>query len=508
MLQRKNINYLIAGRFLIGIGIFLSITTVNLLYPFVFKFKSLYAIILLILILSIIYFFLNQKEIVSKSFLVKIQLLIDIVLINALIYVSGVSESPFIFLLALPIIIASLFLDKKSTILIGALSFLLLTIIILFYFTFISKIELFEYLNRLILYALSFTGIAILSTYLSDSIKRYGEEIEKKKEELERFNRLLQSIIENIDYGFIATDIDKNIIFKNKKIEKMFNNTITDFISLFDFQDIEQNYFKEITFKNRIYRVNIEKFSFEKGDHFIMVIEDLTKEKEEETKKRIEEKLLYLGEIAAGMAHEIRNPLASLMASVQVLKEEDSSERDNSRLKNIILEDFKRLSSILDDFLVFTENKEIKILDFDVKKEVENLIEELKFRYKEIDKLNISFKGESSIFRANPYHISLILKNLLTNSIKAVNNRMYDIDVEISIDSKELVINVKDKGLGMEKNQLNHIFNPFYSNFNEGMGIGLTIVKRIVELYDGKIKVESWKNKGTVYNIVIPNKGE
>jgi len=60
----------------------------------------------------------------------------------------------------------------------------------------------------------------------------------------------------------------------------------------------------------------------------------------------------------------------------------------------------------------------------------------------------------------------------------------------------------------MEKNQLNHIFNPFYSNFNEGMGIGLTIVKRIVELYDGKIKVESWKNKGTVYNIVIPNKGE
>jgi two-component system sensor histidine kinase PilS (NtrC family) len=506
LLLKKNVTYLIAGRFFIGIGIFLSISIVNLLYPIVFRFKSLYIITFLILLSSIIYFFLNSKELIAQEILIKIQLFVDIIIINALIYVSGVSESPFIFLLALPIIIASLFLDKKSTILIGVLSFLLLTIVILFYYFFILRFGLFEYLNRLILYAVSFTGIAILSTYLSESLKKYSEEIEKKKEEFKRLNRLIQNMIENIDYGFITINKNGNVIFKNKKTEEMLGDSIKEFLSLFDFYKINKNFVKEVSFNKRIFKVNIEKFSFDDGEHFIIVIEDLTKEKEKEHKQRTEERLLYLGEIAAGMAHEIRNPLASLMASIQLLREGEEQDKYQTNLREIILDDFKRLSSILEDFLIFTENKDVKIIDFDINKEINNLIQELKFKYNDIEKMEVIFFGETTVFRGNPYHFSLILKNLLTNSMKAVNNNVYDINVEILLNKDELVLKIKDKGTGMEEEQLEKIFNPFYTKFKNGMGIGLTIVKRVVELYNGTIQVHSQKNKGTEYTIKIPNK--
>jgi len=449
---------------------------------------------------------LNLKKIVPREILIKLQVFIDIIIINALIYVSGVSESPFIFLLALPIIIASLFLDKKTTILIGFLSFLFLSMVIIFYYYFILNCGLFEYLNRLILYGVSFTGIAILSTYLSENIKKYSEEIEKKKEDFDRLNRIIQNIIENIDYGFITIDNSEKIIFKNKQIKKMLGDSVEDFLSLFAFSEINRNFVKEVKFKKRIFKVNIEKFSFDEGEHFIIVIEDLTKEKERESKQRIEERLLYLGEIAAGMAHEIRNPLASLMASIQLLKEGENENQYQANLKEIILDDFRRLSSILEDFLIFTENRDMKILDFDIKKEVKNLIQELKIKYNDMEKLKISFSGETTIFRGNPYHFSLILKNLLTNSIKAVNNNIYDINVKISIDKDKLVLKIKDKGSGMEEKQLEKIFNPFYTKFANGMGIGLTIVKRVVELYNGKIQVNSEKGKGTEYTITIPNR--
>lgn len=449
---------------------------------------------------------MNLKKIVPREILIKLQVFIDIIIINALIYVSGVSESPFIFLLALPIIIASLFLDKKTTILIGFLSFLFLSMVIIFYYYFILNCGLFEYLNRLILYGVSFTGIAILSTYLSENIKKYSEEIEKKKEDFDRLNRIIQNIIENIDYGFITIDNSEKIIFKNKQIKKMLGDSVEDFLSLFAFSEINRNFVKEVKFKKRIFKVNIEKFSFDEGEHFIIVIEDLTKEKERESKQRIEERLLYLGEIAAGMAHEIRNPLASLMASIQLLKEGENENQYQANLKEIILDDFRRLSSILEDFLIFTENRDMKILDFDIKKEVKNLIQELKIKYNDMEKLKISFSGETTIFRGNPYHFSLILKNLLTNSIKAVNNNIYDINVKISIDKDKLVLKIKDKGSGMEEKQLEKIFNPFYTKFANGMGIGLTIVKRVVELYNGKIQVNSEKGKGTEYTITIPNR--
>jgi signal transduction histidine kinase len=358
----------------------------------------------------------------------------------------------------------------------------------------------------LILYAVSFTGIAILSTYLSESLKKYSEEIEKKKEEFKRLNRLIQNMIENIDYGFITINKNGNVIFKNKKTEEMLGDSIKEFLSLFDFYKINKNFVKEVSFNKRIFKVNIEKFSFDDGEHFIIVIEDLTKEKEKEHKQRTEERLLYLGEIAAGMAHEIRNPLASLMASIQLLREGEEQDKYQTNLREIILDDFKRLSSILEDFLIFTENKDVKIIDFDINKEINNLIQELKFKYNDIEKMEVIFFGETTVFRGNPYHFSLILKNLLTNSMKAVNNNVYDINVEILLNKDELVLKIKDKGTGMEEEQLEKIFNPFYTKFKNGMGIGLTIVKRVVELYNGTIQVHSQKNKGTEYTIKIPNK--
>jgi len=504
---KQNIFYLILGRFFIGIGILIIVLTLNLLYPdYPLDFEFLYIISAFIIFLSLLYFLLHGKSKISSEFLLNFQLIIDIILISCLIYVTGVSNSPFIFLLTFPIIISSLFLNKRSTIIMGILSFLFLTLIIVFFSLVILEVSLYYYINRIILYGFSFTGITILSIYLAERLKAYSEEIQRKRQEFQSLNILLQTIIENIEYAFITIDSNKKIIFKNKKAKELFKDYLPDFIGLISVDKVEEKYRKEIEYRNRIYGVSVEKIQYYEEYYYILLIDDLTEEKKKEKKKEMQEKLAYLGEIAAGMAHEIRNPLASLMGSVQLFKEPKGEEDENrAKLRKIIIQDIKRLSSIIEDFLIFTENRKIKVRKFNVKQKVQESIENISDENFIKDKIQFNYFIKNRYFFGNPYHFSLIFKNLLTNSIKAVKNIKGKIKIAIFVDDSKMILRVNDKGVGIEKNKVEKIFNPFYSQFNNGgMGMGLAIVRRIVDLYNGEIKIRTLKGKGTSYSVVLP----
>ncbi len=503
----KNINYLIFSRFLIIIGILLTILIFNFLYPTSLNITPFLNITLLIAVLSGIYFFLNNKTKISKDFIIQLQIFIDIIVISALIYITGSTESPFLFLLTIPIIISSVYLNKNTTILTGLLSFLALIIIIFFYYKLSENIAFEFIISRIVLYGLSFTGIALLSTYLVERTRLYKEEIEKKQIEFNRLNLLLQNIVENIEYAFISLDENLNLIFKNREADKLIEEGILKLLSKYPILKKKNRTFEE-DFGKKILRIKYETIHFQEKKYNIFIIEDSTEEKKKEREEKIKERLLYLGEMAAGMAHEIRNPLTSLMASLQLLKEEKMNDNNKniSSLTNIIVDDIKRISSIIEDFLIFTENRNFKIERFEPKKQVETLMEELKRDGYKTDNIKIKIDNKVKDFSGNAYHFNLILKNLLTNSIKAVKNKG-EIAVKIYIDEKNMELVVKDTGIGIEEEDLKNIFNPFFTKSKgKGMGMGLTIVKRIVELYRGKIEVFSEKGKGTEYQITLSQK--
>ncbi len=499
----KNINILIISRFLIIVGILLTIFIFNFLYPTSINIAPLLNITLLIALLSGIYFFLNLNTSISKDYLIQLQLFIDIIVISSLIYVTGSMQSPFLFLLTIPIIISSIYLNKTKTVLIGVLSFLSLIIIITLYYTsFYGDIHIELILNKVILYGLSFTGIALLSAYLVERIRLYREEIEEKEIEFERLNLLLQNIVENIEYAFITLDEKGDLIFKNREADSLLKDNLLKILK--DYFNMKNNEAFELEFEDKILKVKYDNMNFENKHYHIFVIEDLTEEKKQERERQIRERLLYLGEIAAGMAHEIRNPLASLMASLQLI--EEGKLENISLLTGIIVDDIKRISSIIEDFLIFTENRNFKIEEFDPEKQVIKVIKDLKREGYKTDIIKFKIDRKVEKYRGNSYHLSLVLKNLLTNSIKAVKNKG-DISVKIYLDEKRMEMRVSDSGSGIEKEDLKNIFNPFFTKSKgKGMGIGLTIVKRIVELYNGTIEVFSEKGKGTEYTITLPQK--
>ncbi len=495
-------DWLIFGRFLVTVGLLLTVAVFNLLYPGALDYSTVYRVIALILSLSVLYFLLKQSTKVSRDFLIKFQLIVDVLLICALIYVTGVHESPFLILFFLPILLSALLLNKKNTLLFGVYTFLSLLGTVAFYHLLTPPGSLFSLLNRMVIYAFSFGGVSLLATYLSERVRR-------QQEEFSSLSLLMQAVMENVDYAFVTVDPEKgSVVFQNRRARELFpsSNQFFDFFETLSLplsqEERSREWEKEMG--DRVFSVQVQRLDFQTRALLLFLLRDRTWEKRREREARRREKLASLGEIAAGMAHEIRNPLTSVMASLQLLSEAPARQEDHLKLLSIIVEDFRRLSSVIEDFLIFTENRTFQVVEFDGNIVYKQVLKELERDGYDLTKIKNVSPEEPISFKGNAYHFSILVKNLLTNSIKAVTNSSGYVKVEIRQYGEELRIVVEDTGVGMETKTLNQIFDPFYSNFRQGgMGVGLSIVKRIVDLYDGTLDVESEPGEGSRFSVTL-----
>ena len=213
--------------------------------------------------------------------------------------------------------------------------------------------------------------------------------------------------------------------------------------------------------------------------------------------KRVE-KMASLGEMAAGLAHEIKNPLASLSGSIQILREEIGYQPEQDNLMRIVLRETDRLSTLVSDFLLFakppTGNREWFQLDGAILE-----ILELFNKNKSLES-NITIDdslASNVLVEMDPIHLRQILWNLLLNAAEAVKSQG-QIWVETRAHKNNRVeISVSDNGEGIALEKIDSIFDPFYTTKQSGTGLGLSIVYRILEYYDSRLDVESAIGQGT-----------
>ena len=215
--------------------------------------------------------------------------------------------------------------------------------------------------------------------------------------------------------------------------------------------------------------------------------------------KRVE-KMAYMGEMAAGLAHEIKNPLASLAGSIQLLKEDLRYAPDHERLMEIILRETDRLNILVSDFLFFSKPPAGKPEMVELKRAISEVTELF-----ERDSINAQkIRLEKTISKEcwvliDPSHLSQIIWNLLLNAADAIGA-----DGEIVIDcetikNKAVAIKVSDNGCGMEPDVARSIFDPFFTTKSDGTGLGLSITHRILESYNSRLEVHSVPAKGTTF---------
>jgi two-component system sensor histidine kinase PilS (NtrC family) len=225
---------------------------------------------------------------------------------------------------------------------------------------------------------------------------------------------------------------------------------------------------------------------------------------------RRKEKLAAIGEMAAGLAHEIRNPLASLYGSIQLLQGEVPLEGTQERLMAIVLKESERLDALITDFLLFAfphvgEREPILLREL-----VEETLEIFKKGPHFQDGYRIKLQVDRTVrIHGNRRQIQQILWNLLLNAAQAMpGGGEIRIEAERTRERKDQTSvswRVRDNGRGISEENLRKVFDPFYTSRQGGTGLGLAIVHRIVENHGGRVHVQSESGKGTVFEIELPD---
>lgn len=374
---------------------------------------------------------------------------------------------------------------------------------------------------------LAFLGVAFMVAYLSEKLHSAREELTRRQRALARLQHLYANVIASMSSGLLTTDSRQRVTFLNPPGGEMLGLDPAAITGRFlaelelpfpcDWESIRtrargrepyraETEFERVPGNRRVLGYSLRVLEGAEGDEGTLILfQDLTEVKKLEGRARFNEQLAAVGELAAGIAHEIRNPLASISGSVQVLSNELSVGSTERRLMEIIVSESNRLSGILEEFLRFVRPQERRVASFDVATTISEVMEIFRLSDEVSDAHTIEldvFPGSSTL-SGDRDQIRQIIYNMAKNAVRAM-----DAGGKLTISGREeggwYVIRFSDTGRGMSSDEIARIFTPFSTAFDGGTGLGMAIVRRIVEDHGGVIDVESRPGEGTTVTIQLP----
>ncbi len=368
----------------------------------------------------------------------------------------------------------------------------------------------------------SFLVIAVLASYLSEAERKTGRRLYAAEEGLAALSALHERIVQSVASGILTLDPAGRISFINRPGQEVLGAVDDDWRgrSLEEVLPELAGAIGDPSAPSRAKRGEIQaslggqqrEIGFTAtpltplGDApggVVVVFQDLTVLRQMEEQVRRNERLAAVGVLAAGLAHEIRNPLSSMSGSVELLKSELPEGAGNAALMDIVIRETERLDRLIDDFLGFAKPAPLRKekVSFDrIAKEAVEL-----FR---LDPMAASCEVEISapdnvLGFGDEGQLRRALLNLLLNAAQAMEGRG-KIKVVVEKEGSRARLSVMDDGPGIAREDLERIFDPFYTTHDSGTGLGLALVHRTVEAHDGIIDVRSEKGAGSCFTIELP----
>ncbi len=219
--------------------------------------------------------------------------------------------------------------------------------------------------------------------------------------------------------------------------------------------------------------------------------------------KRVE-KMAAMDEVISGIAHEIKNPLASLSGSIQLLREDTRSGSYEDKLMQIILRETDRLKTIVNDIRLFSKPHTGNVVEIKMAEMIEETVRLFLNdpEWKPSIHLQLNLDKDITIL-FDPTHFTQILWNLLKNAVQSINEKG-EITIRLqSSRNNKVYLTIEDTGMGIQPKDSNHIFDPFFTTKPEGTGLGLSILHRLIDANNGMIDFESTPGKGTIFTVVF-----
>jgi len=500
-----------------------------------------YLLIAAIYCITVIYVLLLKRlnNLIRFAYL---QLLVDTVLVTAIIYATGGIESIFSFLYILTIINGSIILYRKGGMIAASSSSILYGLLIdLHYYRVIEPLGSrltypTDYQTSYIFYLTlvniaAFYLVAFLSSYPSEQARKSRVELIAKQDDIIKLEALNEWIIQSMTSGLITLDDEGRILLFNPAAERLFGIPSGACIG--------QRLLEVLPFLNGHVRLGDEEMNPHGGKHpsfmdlpylrpsgekmflrcsasplsspdgsrggRILFFQDMTEMRQiEEEMKRVEG-LALIGELAAGIAHEIRNPMASISGSIQMLKESLEMDDVKTKLMDIMLREINRLNTLVSDFLLFARPKPSVVQRVDLNQLILDSLELFKNSAKWTEKIRVEtqFHGPMNI-ESDPEQIKQVLWNLFLNAVEAMKGGgVLSVRTEF-VNSPEshggmrkmAQITFRDTGEGFSSKALQFLFTPFFTSKEGGSGLGLAIVKRIVEGLKGRVSGKNHPDGG------------
>lgn len=415
----------------------------------------------------------------------------------------------FITILSVNIFLGFLLFNLEKAFFLLSVSTLFFTLELVVYEILWSDYSISQYFVNL----LNFSIYAFLALFLKSFLNKNKDLIKSLSLSLSRESALNDAIVESISSGIFFTTDDKRFNPLNAKAKTILknHNNFNNVLQHVDKNHLYNSY--EVSLKNKIYKVSeseLNSSAYKNGK--VYLVSDETEIKKIEKELEQVRKLAAVGTLSAGLAHEIRNPLAGMSGSLELLKENQEDQKTQEKLFTTVLREIDRLNALVTDFLDFskpTVNKNDKV---EFSQFFEDTLSIVK-KDPSAKKVKIVSQVETGTIQADESKLKQVFMNILLNSFQAFDiDRVTDLENQnelpkVLIQGRNLgqkySLSISDNGVGIPKDELNKIFEPFHTTKDKGTGLGLALSHRILSEHEATVSVDSVEDQGTVFEITF-----
>ena len=532
--SQKALRWLIGLRLVVISTLFLGILLIQVNSQRILPLRNFYGLILFSYGLSLLYLVIYARKF-SPLIQSWIQLVGDIAVVTGFVYFTGGLYSPFSFLYLTVIAVAAILMRGGGLIFAGisAVAYGLLVDLMVFEVLPIPEnltgIQIALPTSRILIQLLTnvvgFVLLAVLVSYLSESLRSAHSRLQEETERTKRFVALTDHVVRSVGAGIVATDLEGRVLHLNPAGARILamadgdsivDSNIEDVILL---EDQKWGLLKTRARDRSVVRLEGTASSThlklgmtvgpladenENVTGFIVTFQDLSEIKVEAERQRMQERMAAVGEMAARMAHEIKNPLASISGSAQVLASAGNLNDNGQRLLHILVDESRRLSGILDGFLEYAKPGAATFGPCDLSAMLRDCVNLLERSDEQREHHTLQLKiPEELVLRGEEHLLRQIFWNLSRNALQAMPDGG---ELEISAVRKNgrVVLRWQDNGVGMTEEIRRQAFEPFVTTKPGGTGLGLAVVYAAVAEHNGSVSIDSAPGSGTSVTVELP----
>ncbi len=542
---RRKLGWLIVIRLGISTLLLGSAMVVQLTSADTFPIDPLYLLIELTFGVNVVWA-LTLRWAERHAWLVDLHLTSDALLVSGFVAATGGVTSYFSGLYVLPIAGASSVQSRRAGLTVAVLSALLSVGIGLIQYMQLAPLLGLSWLAREVVLppariAGYMTGlnvflcfaIAFLSGSLADRLQRAGARLERTSTELADLQAFNQHVIDSLTSGLATTDLQGRILTFNRTAEAITGHPAASVIGkrIKEVLDLPSDVAAELLAAGEEHRGRRLETASTTGDGrridigftagylqtpggrtgLLFSFQDVTDIKRLERDARLRQRLAAVGEMAAGIAHEIRNPLASMSGSIQILRQELPLTEEQSQLMDIVLRESERLNDTIRSFLAYARPQRSSVVRLDLNRVLNDTARLLRnsSELHEGHVVEVEVPDGEVAFEADENQIRQIVWNLATNGLRAMKTGgplrlAARLEGAPGGHTDTAIMEVSDRGVGIPPDQIDGLFQPFRGTFSKGSGLGLAIVHRIVSDYNGEIRISSTPGVGTTVSVRLP----